>query len=163
MSIATRNFIDETAELLQSGVAEVFQTMLTLEAQPAPLPAPPAPGTELVIASVGFIGDVNGVVYLHLTNAFARTLAGRMLGMAEAELEGDEMVNDVIGELTNMIVGAVKSRLCDEGAPCVLTIPSIVRGQAFGIEATGASARRSLGFQCGQDPLLVELLMKNLP
>jgi CheY-like chemotaxis protein len=90
----------------------------------------------------------------------ARTLASRMLGLAEAELQGDDMVNDAIGELSNMIVGCAKSRLCDAGAPCVLTIPSIVRGQSFVIEPACPCNRHLLGFRCGADHIMIELLME---
>ena len=69
----------------------------------------------MVAGSVGFIGEANGVVYVYSKATFARTLASRMLRMAEAELEANEMVDDVIGELTNMIVGSIKSRLCEAG------------------------------------------------
>jgi len=159
-TIKKTNLIDEVGDLLNSSVPEVFNTMLTLEAVPASPPDLHSSGETLVAGSVGFIGDVNGVVYLHLTAAFARALAGKMLGLTDAELEGDEMVNDVIGEVSNMIVGAVKSRLCDSGSPCVLTIPCVVRGQDFKVASAGASERRLLGFRCGADHFLVELLMK---
>lgn len=161
MNITTPNLIDDVRGLLTSGVSEVFRTMLALETKPGPvLDDWHAPGETLVAGSVGFIGDVNGVVYIQVTAAFARTLASRMLGLAEAELEGDVMVNDVIGELSNMIVGAVKSRLCDSGAPCVLTIPSVVRGQNFKVEPASSFQHRVLDFICGADHILVELLMK---
>ena len=146
---------------LKSGVSEVFQTMLGLEAKPAAVPDQwHAPGEPLVVGSVGFTGDANGVVYLHVTARFAQTLASRMLDLSEAELEGDEIVNDVIGELSNMIVGCAKSRLCDAGAPCVLTIPSIVRGQTFEIKPACRCKHVLLGFRCGADYLVVELLME---
>ncbi len=162
MNTTIPNLIDEVSDLLNIGVSEVFRTMLTLEAKPAAvLHDWHASGETLVAGSVGFIGDVNGVVYVHVTAGFARKLASRMLGLAEAELEGDEMVNDVIGELSNMIVGNVKSRLCDSGAPCVLTIPSIVRGQNFKIEPVHSCERRLLAFRCDADHIMVELLMKH--
>ena len=160
MSTTTPNLTDEVRDLLNGSVTEVFNTMFSLEAKPAAPHHLHASGETIVAGSVGFIGDVNGMVYLHLTAAFARTLASKMLGMAEAEFDGDEMVNDVVGEVSNMIVGAVKSRLCDSGSPCVLTIPSVVRGSNFHVETTGSSERRALSFQCGADHLLVELLMK---
>ncbi|MCI0539745.1 MAG: chemotaxis protein CheX, partial [Verrucomicrobiales bacterium] len=128
MSPTIPNLIDEVCGLLNSGISEVFTTMFGLEVKAAVPRDFDAPSETLVAGSVGFIGDVSGIVYIHVTAAFARTLASRMLGLAEAEMDGEEMVNDVIGELTNMIVGSVKSRLCDSGSPCVLTIPSIVRG-----------------------------------
>ncbi len=156
----TTNLTNEVLDLLNGSVTEVFNTMFSLEAKPAAPHDLQASGETLVAGSVGFIGDVNGVVYLQVTAAFARVLASLMLGMSEDEIEGDEMVNDVVGEVSNMIVGAVKSRLCDSGSSCVLTIPSIVRGSSFHVEPTGSSNRRALSFQCGADHLLVELLMK---
>jgi chemotaxis protein CheX len=162
MNTTAPNLIDEMRDSLKSGVGEVFRTMLALEAKPAPvLHGWHALGEPLMAGSVGFTGGANGVVYLHLTARFACTLASRMLGLPEAELQGDEMVNDVIGELTNMIVGGGKSRLCDAGAPCVLTIPSVVRGQHFEIEPACRCNRRLLGFGCGVDYIVVELMMEH--
>ncbi|HXP62274.1 MAG TPA: chemotaxis protein CheX [Dongiaceae bacterium] len=160
MNTTTPSLIDEVPALLSDGVARVFDTMLSLPATPAAVRDLHQPGQSLVAGSVGFIGDVNGIVYIHVTAPFARSLAGRMLGMAETDLGGDEMVNDVVGELTNMIVGSVKSRLCDSGLSCVLTIPSIVRGQNFSFEPVGSSERRVLGFCCGDDTILAELFIK---
>ena len=155
------NLLDEVPRLLSSGIAEVFDTMLALETNPEPACDLHAGKETILAGSVGFIGDANGVVYLKVTAAFARTLASRMLGIVEAELGDDDMVNDVMGELTNMIVGSVKSRLCDSGTPCVLTIPSIVRGESFRVERACASKRRLLGFRCGNEHIVVELQMKS--
>src|SRR3954470_21421832 len=57
-----------------------------------------------VIGNVGFAGDANGIVYLCFTDAFARRAASQILGMTPAEIEmhGNEVVKDVIGEITNM-------------------------------------------------------------
>ncbi len=152
--------IEEVCNWLNTSVSDVFSTMFSSEAQSVP-PLDSHGTTEpLVIGSVGFVGEMNGVVYISVTAAFARNLTSRMLGMPEAEIEGDEMVNDVIGELSNMIVGSVKSRLCDRGAPCVLTIPSIVRGQNLKVQPIKPSKHHLLGFQCGTDHLAVEFLMK---
>ena len=162
MNTTIANLTDEMHNSLKSGVSEVFRTMLELEAKPAAvLHQGHAPGEPLVAGSVGFTGDVNGVVYLRVTARFAQTLASRMLGVAKAELEGDDIVNDVIGELSNMIAGCAKSRLCDAGAPCVLTIPSVVRGRDFEIEPACRCDRRLLGFCCGADHIAVELLMEH--
>lgn len=160
MSTETPNLIEEIRELLHGGVSEVFNTMLALEVCPAPLQDLAPEGEVLVVGSVGFVGDVNGIVYLHVADSLARKLTSYMLGLPEEEIDGDEMVNDAIGELCNMIVGAAKSQLCDTGSACVLTIPSIVRGRDFNIEQAGSDDRRLLGFRCGDAHLLVELVMR---
>ena len=45
--------------------------------------------------------------------------------------------------------------------PCVLTIPSIVRGSNFSIEAISSTTRRVLCFRCKDSHnLVVEILIK---
>ena len=60
-----------------------------------------------------------------------------------------------------MILGCAKSRLCDAGPPCVLTIPSIVGGQNFEVKPACRCNRRLLGFRCGADHIVIELLMEH--
>lgn len=159
MNIST-NQIEEVRDLLHASVVEVFGTMLVTEVALVASTNAQASGERRVTGSAGFMGQVNGVIYLHMTAAFARVLASRLLGMDEKEFENDEMIDDSIGEVSNMVVGAVKSRLCADGFPCVLTMPRIIRGPSFSIGASGYSERRSLGFQCGDEQVVVELRMK---
>jgi chemotaxis protein CheX len=153
--------IDDLDDLVKSAVSEVFDTMLSLEIRQEP------PGSEIrnegphVAGAVGFSGKVCGVVYIYSSALLARRITCGMLGLEEAEIDGDEMVNDTVGEMTNMVVGQLKSRLCDRGAPCVLTVPSIVRGTNFTIEAVSSTSRRVLTFECaGDQQLVVEVLVK---
>ena len=59
-----------------------------------------------------------------------------------------------------MVVGKLKSRLSDRGIPCVLTIPSIVRGSQFTIQPVSTSERKVFAYRCGGNQLLVEVLIK---
>jgi len=161
MNTATQPKIDEVCDMLKSSIAEVYSTMFQMAIQPSETADDRHADEILVAGSVGFVGDVNGIVYVYVLASFARTLASRMLAMPEAEIEGEEMVNDVIGEMTNMVVGAVKSRLCDSGASCKLTIPSIVRGVGLHADPTGSSERRLLSFATNGEHILVEFLMKS--
>jgi chemotaxis protein CheX len=73
------------------------------------------------------------------------------------------MVNDAVGEIANMVVGNLKSRLADRGLNCILTIPSIVRGNNFRIEPTSCTQRRICSYQCDGDQVVVEVLLKPIP
>ena len=117
---------------------------------------------QQVVGTVGFIGDINGLIYLYLDTDFASLTAGHLLGMNRTELEeaGDEAVNDAIGELTNMTVGAFKNQLCDRGYLCKLTIPSILRGNNFSIQPISSTTRRIYRFDVGQHRIIADLLMK---
>jgi chemotaxis protein CheX len=153
--------IDDLDDLVKSAVSEVFSTMLSLTLQAQPPGSEIANGEPHVASAVGFVGRLTGVVYVYSTASFARQITGRMLGISEAEIEGEDMVNDAMGELANMVVGHLKSRLADRGMACVLTVPSIVRGSHFTVEAVSTTARRVASFLCNdRQQLVIETLIK---
>jgi chemotaxis protein CheX len=156
-------------------VSDVFKTMLGRESafvgavvQPAddgmspPQPGPANGMTPFVVGTVGFLGDINGLIYLYLDEPFARLCTCHLLGMSEAELEeaGDEVINDAIGELTNMTVGSFKNGLCDAGFPCKLTIPSILRGSNFSIEPVSSATRHTYNYESAGHKVVADILLK---
>jgi chemotaxis protein CheX len=155
--------IEDIEMLIGSAVAEVFGTMLNLPVAPEVKDTPIQNGEPHVASSVGFIGRLTGVVFLYSTNSFAKRMTGKLLGMEDNEVDGDEMVNDAMGEIANMVVGNIKSRLSDRGMPCVLTIPSIVRGHHLSIEPMSSTERRVFSFKSQQNQLVVEVLLKPVP
>ena len=152
--------IEDLEQLIRLAVTEVFGTMLNFPIQNEALGTSVANGEAHVAGSVGFIGRLTGVVYLYSTDTFARKITGGLLGLEDDQIDGHEMVNDAMGELTNMVVGHLKSRLSDRGMPCVLTIPSIVRGNHFSIEPVSTTDRRVFSFRSNENQLVVEVLIK---
>jgi len=156
-------------------VKEVFSTMLgqhvqlvETASQPESKMWPPLAGKQVqhdpyVVGTVGFIGEINGLIYFYLPEKFARLVTSHMLGMSEPEIaaEGDEVVNDAIGELTNMTVGVFKNGLSDAGLSCRLTIPSILRGTNFSIEPISSATRWIFYFDCAGHRLVADILMKS--
>ncbi len=158
----TTTHLDELQELTCQAVRHVFQTMLSIAVAPhAPTPLPPDPDGEIV-GSVGFIGQMTGAVYLYSTVSFARLLTSRMLGIPPAEVDSDDMINDAHGELSNMVVGQVKSKLGNRGIACTLTLPSIVRGPQLTVEKPARVTTRIIGFEHGGHHLLAEIFLKDL-
>lgn len=152
--------IDDLEELIKSAVVEVFSTMLKLPVQAEPANSPVMPADSTIAGAVGFVGQVTGVIYIYTPGDFAIKLAARFLDLDESEVDGGEMVNDCIGELSNMVVGHVKSRLSDGGLSCVMTIPSIVRGTHFCVEPTSSTQRRVFSFRSGESQVVFEVLLK---
>ena len=115
-----------------------------------------------VIGNVGFAGDANGLVYLCFTDSFARHAAGHILGMSAGEIEmhGHEVVKDVIGEITNMTTGGFKNALCDYGFPCMLSLPTIVRGDRLSVSAIKSASRGIFHFAFGQHKLMADVQVK---
>lgn len=152
--------IDDLEPLLKSALSDVFSTMLGQQIEAEQPNAPVLNGHPTIAGAVGFIGDVTGIVYLYLPQPFAVKLTEKMLGLTRDEIDGDEMVNDTVGEFTNMVVGHLKSRLGDRGRSCQMTIPSIVRGNSFCIEPVSATLRRVITFRSHEFQIVVEILMK---
>ena len=135
--------------------------MLNFNAPSVPLGKDVVSSEAHIAASVGFIGRMTGVVYIYANARFAARMTSLILRRPDNELEPDEMVNDAMGEIANMIVGNFKSALFERGCACVLTIPSIVRGSNFSIQAVSSTTRRVLCFRCeDRHNLVVEILLK---
>jgi chemotaxis protein CheX len=160
-------------EHISRAIADVFQTMLGRQVTLCPASAqgaaswPPIPSVAneahpQVVGTVGFLGDVNGLIYLYLPAPLARRCTSQLLGMTEAEVDeaGDEVINDAIGEMTNMSVGSFKNGLCDAGFPCKLTIPSILRGSNFSVEPISSAERFIYRFDCGGETVVADILLK---
>jgi chemotaxis protein CheX len=115
-----------------------------------------------IFGSVGFVGDASGLIYLCFTEAFAKDLTGRILGMspAEVEMNGSEVVTDAIGEVTNMTVGGFKNTLCDLGHACKLTLPTIVRGQHLSVAAIKSATRHVFHFESAGHRLVADIQIK---
>ena len=160
MADVALDMIADLQELVTGAVTEVFSTMLATNMLPASLDSGFGNGEPHIAGAVGFVGRMSGVVYIFTTVSFARRITATFLGLPEAEVEEDEMINDAMGEVANMLVGHMKSRISDRGMPCVLTIPSVVRGSHFSVEATTSSEGHLYSFASNQDRIFVQFLLK---
>ena len=115
-----------------------------------------------IICAVGFVGNVNGLVYLCIPESFANQAASHILGMTTAEIQmiGDGIVKDVVGEITNMTVGGFKNALCDVGFPCKLTLPTIIRGEKLSVAALKSATRHTFHFDCDHHRLVADIQLK---
>jgi chemotaxis protein CheX len=152
---------DDIETFLTDASVSVFATMLSFNVTVSKTEEDFFNGESHIAGAVGFTGAYNGVIYFYSSATFARRLTCGLLGMSDHEIEGDEMVNDAVGELTNMIAGQVKSKLDSRGDHCTMTVPSVVRGADFRIEPVTGVERRSLFFQCDGGRVLVEALIKS--
>lgn len=144
-----------------NAINEVFDTMLSMDVEIF------APDSKLIVdgkrivGSVAFAGEVMGSIAIQVSDDFARLMTAAMLGMELEEIEGEEEVHDVIGEMSNMIGGDLKSRFCDAGFPCNLSIPSITSGTDFKIESVDGERHECFAFKHEQHTALVEVIIKS--
>lgn len=144
-------------DTLNHFVPEVLRTMAGLSAVPGKgnLNAPQPSILNGISGSIGLSGKVHGVVYTAFSNSLGQMIAEKILGGSA----GEQDVNDVIAELTNMFTGNLKSVLCDRGHNCSLTIPSVVRGDEISISAKSATISVSNTFtvEGSPDPLVLQV------
>ena len=144
---------------ITTALTEVFDTMLSMEVEPFDTDLQELTNGKMFVGSVSFAGKVMGNVRIYLKDTFAHIIAAAMLDMETEEVEEEE-VFDVIGELSNMIGGDLKSRLCDSGMTCELSIPSVMSGSDFKIESMGWLRHEYFAFRQQKNTMLVEVFMK---
>lgn len=115
-----------------------------------------------VFGCVGFVGKIDGIVYLCFSDDFAKHAASNILGLTPLEIqaEGDAVIKDVVGEITNMTAGCFKNVLCDQGYPCKLTLPTIVRGENLCVAAMKGCTRHIFHFDTQGHRLIADIQIK---
>ncbi len=124
----------------RAATREVFATMLNLEVQSLDDHEENIrPPLELsgVCGGVSFAGKMTGTLYLNLTENLSKVAANCVLG-SDVEQPQDQ-VNDIVGELTNMITGNFKSKMANRGYNCTLSIPTVMRGRKISIDSVHPS------------------------
>jgi chemotaxis protein CheX len=127
-------------DVLLDSAREVFETMVFMAVEES---APDGPGIAdpALLGTITFKGQLEGCLGICCGETCARAIATSMLGMGSSdELAGDD-VSDAIGEIANMVLGAVKSRIQDQVGVIEVSIPSVVQGREL---------RNSLGEHANQ-------------
>jgi CheY-specific phosphatase CheX len=83
--------------------------------------------TEVVIAIISLVGQVEWSVFIGLPRATASALAAKFAGF-EIPFESPDM-GDAVGELANIIAGDVKARLDSRGVKADISLPTVIRAQ----------------------------------
>ena len=126
--------------LINDAAQEVFELMVGVK-----LALADKSGTDHggVTAMLGFAGEPCGVFSVRCCWDAAAAIAGRMLGSAPQDLPADQ-VCDALGEICNMVAGSIKTRLSDDGAGCMMSIPSVVRGVDYEVRCLACDCCFSL-------------------
>jgi len=139
---------------------DVFEAMLGMSASVSGKTEAP-PFAVRVSGTVGFAAEtITGAIYVHFSEPFARRAAMAMLGLSPDNLTSPAEVNDVVGEIANMLMGGLKSWLCDLGVSCAMSAPATIRGTSFVIQPMPNVERQVLIFECDGEFVVVEIHLK---
>jgi len=148
----------KAVDLLIESTHEVFGMMVGRElASRSPIEGDAPRPKSNVVGTVSFAGSESGVVVFYSTTAAATQIAGAMLGMPAAEVNGE--MPDAIGEVTNMIAGALRTKMTDAGHPWAISIPTVTIGSDFYTKYVSDVKRVLCPFKMDDEEICVELIM----
>ncbi|MCU0564048.1 MAG: flagellar motor switch protein FliN [Desulfobacterales bacterium] len=145
---------------ISGATRDVFDTMFSLQLDEATKVSAASLSGVRNVSSVCFAGDATGIVSIHVDLELSRRMAAGMLGMEPEELEGESEVQDMLGELGNIVGGNLKSALTDTGLRCALSTPSFTTGADFMIETLNLERYERFAFAMGEHTVFVEMGIK---
>jgi chemotaxis protein CheX len=110
-----------------------------------------------VVSFIGIAGTWAGTGSITCSPELACRICSQML-MTEASAVDAEVL-DAVAELTNMIIGSVKTELEEHLGPLGLSIPTVVFGRNFRTKSAGQQEWIVVNFLWDNDPLTVKLFL----
>ncbi|PID73072.1 MAG: chemotaxis protein CheX [Desulfobacterales bacterium] len=107
---------------------------------------------------IGLAGTRKGVLAIHTPEAVAFAITSGFLGMEVTEVNAD--VEDAVGEVANMLGGNIKMFLTDKGRDIELSLPSIVKGEAYDFQPGGDVERIVVPFTCAAGDFFIEIQLE---
>lgn len=152
--------ITAVEKTVANSIIETFETMLSMDLVKVGKITDPGLNNRRLVGAVNYAGEVVGIMAVHVSREFANMITAAMLGINEDDIEGLDEVKDVIGEITNIVSGNLKSDFLDSDLSCVISTPSITRGSDFKIEPTRIGPVQQWIFRHKQHELIIELSLK---
>jgi chemotaxis protein CheX len=103
-----------------------------------------ATGDKRCVTLLRIAGSIQGSVYLYMNRALANELVCQFLDLEPGTTP--DSVSSTLKEISNMIVGDLKSRLCGLGYRCTLKIPIEIKDFETPIENTQVSHKKIYRF-----------------
>ncbi|UCD50747.1 MAG: chemotaxis protein CheX [Phycisphaerales bacterium] len=115
-------------DVLLDSAKEIFESMIFMTVAEVE-DATPGDANAMLLATITFTGSLEGGLSLCCPLTSAQAVAASMLCMDSPDGLGDDDVIDAIGEVANLLVGAVKTRVQDDIPDISISIPSVVQGR----------------------------------
>jgi flagellar motor switch protein FliN len=153
------NAIDYQAKT-SGAMMNVFETMFAMKIEAAETVSFASLKGLRYVSSVCFAGDATGIVSIHIDRDLSRRMTAHLLGMEPGEIEGEDEIQDMLGELGNMVGGHLKSALTDIGLHCTLSTPSVISGSDFIIETMNLDRYERTAYHAGGHSVFAEMGIK---
>jgi len=148
---------DTIRQTIASTLIETFDAMMSMALEAVEDNAATELDDSRMVGTIHFGGEVVGVMSFNLSETFARTVTSAMLGIKVDEIKSKEEINDVIGEMANIVAGNLKTEFLDAGLTCIISTPSITSGSNFKIDPVDIAPPLKYTFRQKDEYVLVEL------
>jgi len=135
-------------------VSTIWEHLLGLPIGRGDEAALPSRNDGCLTGCIQIAGAWRGAVTLVSTHSMARRIAAAMFALEESSIPND-MIQDALGEVTNMTAGNLKSLLPET---CFLGLPTVVEGSDYGIRVSDSRLLARIPFQCQDEPFHVSLV-----
>jgi len=156
------NYADIIVKGLTQSVTQILSTMALAEVQldgvTHDVQAHAPSDLSGIMSIIGNNGE--GTIVLSMSQALAKSLVARLLGMTEAEISFTDCF-DGVGELINMISGSTKTYLSSHGQESFrLSLPNIVVGSNHYIQNRTLDDTNyvRLAFTVNDQPLYIQVI-----
>jgi chemotaxis protein CheX len=145
------------AQCIDHACRQVFSTMMGVGLEPGEvsMEAAPPDANDGVVSLIGLAGTWTGTGSVGCSPALACRICSQLL-MTDVQAVNEEVL-DAVAELTNMIVGSVKTDLEQHLGPLGLTIPTVVYGRNFKMRSTRTTEWTTLRFLWEDEPLRIRV------
>ena len=153
------NLHNTIAQSLIRSTGDVFSTMLGTELPSGEVTVEGATSepNDGVVSFIGIAGSWAGTGSLSCSPAVACRVCTAML-MTEATAVNEDVL-DAVAELTNMIIGSVKTDLEAELGPLGLSIPTVVFGRNFKTRSAATAEWIHVVFLWDGEPLRIKMCL----
>jgi chemotaxis protein CheX len=145
---------------ITASTEEVFSTMLGMEVSAEVVVSENAgssvPASGLV-SLIGLAGGWSGTGSIACNGVFACKMASALL-MTEFESVNEEVL-DAIGEITNMIIGNVKTAMEEKVGQMGLSTPTVIFGRNFQTRSARIQEWTGVTFSTGNEKLFVQVCL----
>lgn len=153
------NALDLEAKFSQS-IVNVFDTMFSMNLEPDDsMTASDSEGVRNVVTTI-FIGDVSGMVNIHAMDQLPHKMTANLLGIEATEIQGEEEINNMFGELGNVVASNIKTTLTDAGFNSAISTPFLITGSDFMVESLTMEKFDRFVFRCEDHLVCAEIGVK---
>ena len=153
------HYHEEMVKAICESTSEVFTTMLGLEVSAGEpyLEANQAAASEGVVALIGLAGNWVGTGAIYCNADCACVIASAMM-QQEYTTINDEVL-DTVAEVTNMVIGNVKTALEDVLGVLGLSVPTVIYGRNFMTRSVQKEEWTVVPFECGGHRVRVKMCL----